>query len=55
MVIVVVLDVLVVILVVAWSGLRRGGPDDPAELDPRTARRQMDKQFKKPPNEGGLL
>ena len=46
--------VIVVLLVLAWGGLRSGGPDD-AELDPRTASRSMDKQFKKPPNEGGLL
>jgi hypothetical protein len=50
----VVAVVLIVLLVFAWGGLRRGGPDD-VELDPRTSRRQMDKEFKKPPNEGGLL
>jgi hypothetical protein len=54
MVILIILIVVVVVFVVAWGGLRSGGPDD-AELDPRTSRRQMDQQFKKPPNEGGLL
>jgi hypothetical protein len=48
------LVVLVVVLAVVWGGLRRGGPHDP-EIDARTSRRQMDRQFKKPPNEGGLL
>jgi hypothetical protein len=55
MVIAVVFFVLVVALVFAWGGLRRGGAGDPEDLDPRTSRRQMDRQFKKPPNEGGLL
>ena len=54
MVLLIVIIVIVVLLAVAWGGLRSGSPDD-AELDPRTSRRQMDKQFKKPPNEGGLL
>jgi hypothetical protein len=47
--------VIVVLFVVAWGGLRRGGAGDPEDLDPRTSRRSMDKQFKTPPNEGGLL
>jgi hypothetical protein len=50
----IVIVVVVVLFVVAWGSLRSGGSDDP-ELDPRTSRRQMDQQFKKPPNEGGLL
>jgi hypothetical protein len=54
MVIAVLAVVLIVVFVVAWGGLRQGGPDA-AELDPHTSRREMDKQFKKPPNEGGLL
>jgi hypothetical protein len=47
--------VLIVLLGVAWGGLRRGGAGNPEDIDPRTSRRQMDRQFKKPPNEGGLL
>jgi len=47
--------VVVVLLGVAWGGFRRGGAGDPQDLDPRTSRRTMDQQFKKPPNEGGLL
>jgi hypothetical protein len=54
MVIAILLVVLVVLLVVAWGGLRSGGPDA-EELDARTSSRRMDKQFKRPPNEGGLL
>jgi hypothetical protein len=54
MVFLIIAVVVVVLLVVAWGGLRSGGPDD-VELDPRTSSRSMDKQFKKPPNEGGLL
>jgi hypothetical protein len=54
MVILVFIVVIVVLMVVAYGGLRSGGPDD-VELDPLTSRRQMDQQFKKPPNEGGLL
>ena len=53
----VVLIVAFVITVFVWGRLGSGGPDDDqlVELDPRTSRRQMDKQFKKPPNDGGLL
>jgi hypothetical protein len=47
--------VVVVLFAFAWGRLRSGGVGDPEDLDPRTSRRQMDKQFKKPPNEGGLL
>jgi len=44
------LVVLVVLLVVVWGGLRRGDPDEPGSTS-----RRIDKQFEKPPNEGGLL
>jgi hypothetical protein len=47
--------VLIVVLLFVWGAARRGGDPGPQELDPRTSRRQMDKQYKKPPNEGGLL
>ena len=55
MLIAVVGVVLIVLLVFVWGRARRGGDPGPEDLDPRTSRRQMDKQFKKPPNEGGLL
>jgi hypothetical protein len=47
--------VVVVLLGLAWGLSRSKGAPDLEELDARTARGQMDKQFKKPPNEGGLL
>jgi hypothetical protein len=55
MVIVVLALVILVAVVFVYGRARSGGEPGPEELDPRTSRRQMDRQFKKPPNEGGLL